>query len=189
MSVDICSFPYTEGLLLWSANVCWEILCGQYPEALLIPLHNCTDHQVWTYQAEVFLSSVGGIFWPITSILQWPNLNLQLLVTLAYLFVGKISRSGFQGGRVNVSIFRGEKANLYQWTFLWVITRLIFFKVYFYLFISDFVYVGRGMCTCVYTGCCQIQTLSDLEFKLQVVVSCLTFVLGTLVLCKSPKYS
>lgn len=69
--------------------------------------------KVWIYQTEVFLSSVGGNFWPITSVLQWPNLNLQLLVTLACLFVGKIPKSGFQGGRVNVSIFRGKKKPTY----------------------------------------------------------------------------
>lgn len=108
--------------------------------------------KVWIYQTEVFLSSVGGIFWPITSVLQWPNLNLQLLVTLACLFVGKIPKSGFQGGRVNVSIFRGKKANLYQWTCLWVITRLIFFlKIFIYFRFC--VYRERYVHVC----CCQIQ--------------------------------
>lgn len=33
------------------------------------------------------------------------------------------------------------------------------------------------------------ETSSDLELKLQVVISCLIFVLATLGLCKSPKHS
>lgn len=146
--------PYTQKVSCFDQLMSTEkCLCGQYPEALLIPLHNCIGHQGVDRSSCPLLMEFFFFFLINYQCFAVTKLEFTTSWNFGLFIWGRDSYKWISGPKVKCFRFRKKKANFSIIEHFYQLEQSCTFKKDLLLFISNYVCVGERY-VCIFTYRC-----------------------------------